>query len=310
MLSDRSYMRGDYARTPPSVLACFLGLLVGGFVLQQIFRVWIGSTAPLDYGALSSTGIRSGQIWTLLTYTLLHGGIGHLLMNGLGLYFIGRELQTRLGPERFLKLILVGALGAGLAWLGVNLNNRGIVIGASGVLMAFLAVFACYDPRRPIQLLLFFVIPITVQPIWVVGVLGSIDLLGLIFYELPKNQSLYGVAHSAHLGGLAAGWLFYQFAVARTSAGSGTLIEPPSWFRRKDSRPALNSRVNIDSRTSSTRSSGSNSAPASPPGIARRDALRAEVDRILDKINLHGFGSLTADEKRVLDEARDHLNPR
>jgi hypothetical protein len=34
------------------------------------------------------------------------------------------------------------------------------------------------------------------------------------------------------------------------------------------------------------------------------------VDRILDKINLHGFGSLTAEEKRVLDEARQHLNPR
>jgi hypothetical protein len=41
-----------------------------------------------------------------------------------------------------------------------------------------------------------------------------------------------------------------------------------------------------------------------------RDALRAEVDRILDKINLHGFGSLTAAEKRSLDEARHHLNPR
>jgi hypothetical protein len=33
------------------------------------------------------------------------------------------------------------------------------------------------------------------------------------------------------------------------------------------------------------------------------------VDRILDKINLHGFGSLSAAEKRVLDEARQHINP-
>jgi hypothetical protein len=34
------------------------------------------------------------------------------------------------------------------------------------------------------------------------------------------------------------------------------------------------------------------------------------VDRILDKINERGFGSLTADEKRVLDEAREVLGPR
>lgn len=305
MLSDRSYMRDPSPRTPPSVLACFLGLLVGVFVLQEIFRVWnIGPTLPFDYGALSSTGIRSGQVWTLLTYTLLHASIGHLLMNGLGLYFIGRELQMRLGPERFLKLILAGAFGAGLVWLGIHLNRSGIVIGASGVLMAFLAVFACYDPRRPIQLLLFFVLPVTVQPIWVVGVLGSVDLLGFLFYELPKSQTLYGIAHSAHLGGLAAGWLFYQLVVARRSASSasGTLIEPPAWFKRKDSRPALASRVNIETRPNASRPVG--------PAVARRDALRAEVDRILDKINLHGFGSLTAAEKRVLDEARDHLNPR
>jgi hypothetical protein len=36
--------------------------------------------------------------------------------------------------------------------------------------------------------------------------------------------------------------------------------------------------------------------------------LRAEVDRILDKINSEGFGALTAEEKRLLDEARDLLS--
>ncbi|MEO5960708.1 MAG: DUF6576 domain-containing protein, partial [Opitutaceae bacterium] len=38
--------------------------------------------------------------------------------------------------------------------------------------------------------------------------------------------------------------------------------------------------------------------------------VRAEVDRILDKINSHGFGALTADEKRVLDGAKDLLSRR
>lgn len=293
-------MRGDSGRTPPSVLAWFLGLLAGFFVLQNIATLWFGSRAIIDYGALSGTGIRSGQVWTLLTYALLHGGIGHLLLNGLGLYFIGRELQSRFGPERFLKLILATALGGALVWLGVNLNRPGSVIGASGVLMGFLAVFACLHPRRPITLLLFFILPVTVQPLWVVVVLGGVDLFGFIFYELPSNRSLYGIAHSAHLGGLAAGWLFYQFAVARGSASATAAIEPPSWFRRKDSLPAPAYKVNL----------GPPPAGSARPAPPARDALRAEVDRILDKINLHGFGSLTAEEKRVLDEARDHLNPR
>ena len=38
--------------------------------------------------------------------------------------------------------------------------------------------------------------------------------------------------------------------------------------------------------------------------------LRAEVDRILDKINSQGFGALTAEEKRMLDEAKDLLSRR
>jgi hypothetical protein len=42
--------------------------------------------------------------------------------------------------------------------------------------------------------------------------------------------------------------------------------------------------------------------------LSNRDDLRAEVDRILDKINSQGFGALTEEEKRKLDEAKDMLS--
>jgi hypothetical protein len=51
---------------------------------------------------------------------------------------------------------------------------------------------------------------------------------------------------------------------------------------------------------------------ATPPpyhvNLTDRDHLRAEVDRILDKINSKGFGALTSEEKKTLDEARDLLS--
>jgi hypothetical protein len=54
--------------------------------------------------------------------------------------------------------------------------------------------------------------------------------------------------------------------------------------------------------------------PAAPAAyqvnLGSREDLRAEVDRILDKINSQGFGALTADEKRLLDEAKDLLSRR
>ena len=65
----------------------------------------------------------------------------------------------------------------------------------------------------------------------------------------------------------------------------------PKWFRRaKKTQPAAY-HVNVGTAT--------------PP---TRDELRAEVDRILDKINSQGFGALTDEEKRRLDEAKDLLS--
>lgn len=309
MLSDRSYMRSDYGRTPPSVLTWFLGILVVAFILQNVAITRFGSRVFIDYAALSSGGIRHGYVWTMLSYALLHGGILHLLFNGLGLFFFGRELESTLGSTRLLHLLLASALGGALVWLGINFHRPGTMIGASGILMGLLAVYACLYPRRPIQILLFFILPIRVQPMWLVIVLGGMDLLGLLFRELPGQGSLYGVAHSAHLGGLAAGWIFYQLVLARGSTfhpGAATAIEPPAWLRRRAPRPTGGFTVNIGKPSPGSASP----RPPLPSPTTGRQAMRAEVDRILDKINLHGFGSLTADEKRVLDEARQHLNPR
>ncbi len=302
MLSDRSYMQRDPGRQAPSFLVCLLGTLVALFVAQRVGEVFFGSQFLLRHGALSPHGLSSGEVWTPFTYALLHGSLTHLLVNGLGLFFIGRYLQDVLGPRRLAWLAVTGALGAALVWLGINFQRHGYVVGASGVVMSFLAVFACLQPRRPITVLLFFIIPVTVQPIWLVAVVAGIDLLGLLTQELPGAGSLYGVAHSAHLGGLAAGWLFHRVVLARPT--SLPTIEAPSWLRKSAPRPAPAYRVDL----------GTSSRPATPaPGPAAptsRDALRAEVDRILDKINLQGFGALTEAEKRVLDEARQQLSHR
>jgi hypothetical protein len=64
----------------------------------------------------------------------------------------------------------------------------------------------------------------------------------------------------------------------------------PRWLRRRKKPAATAARFQVN--------------------ISSRDDLRAEVDRILDKINSEGFGALTDEEKRLLDEARDVLSRR
>jgi membrane associated rhomboid family serine protease len=302
MLSDRSYMRGLQRFPSFTLIPWFLGVVVGVFIVQNMLERWFGLSSYYQYTALSGSGLRQGYAWTVLTYALLHGGVMHLLLNGLGLFFLGRELEASLGTKRLVQLTLTAVLFSALFWLGVNFARPGQVVGASGVVMAYLMVFACLQPQRSMTFLLFFIIPVTLKPFWIVAILAGIDLFGFFFSELPGGSGGW-IAHSAHLGGLAGGWVFFQTFVGRAGLGSAPTIEAPRWLRKAPARePGYT--VNLSGRAAPTRGA----APV--PSMAGRDRMRAEVDRILDKINERGFGALSADEKRVLDEARQVLGPR
>jgi len=304
MLSDRSYLRDDYPRRSTSPLTWLICAIVAGFVLQNVFWRWFGPRAGLGFDhafQLSIEGLRTGYVWTLLSYAFLHsmGNFLHILGNLLALFFLGRELQNLLGGKQFLSLFFGGVLGGGLLWTLINWANGGAVVGASAGVAALLVVFACIHPNQRITLLLFFILPVTLKPKYLALGLLALDLMGFLFWELTGTRSPLGYAHSAHLGGMAFGWFFFRQVYRREwqqpdrSAG----IELPSWLRRTRKTPPPSYRVNVPPAASP--------ATSTRPG---RDELRAEVDRILDKINSEGFGALTPEEKSRLDEARDILS--
>ncbi len=294
MLSDRTYMRDPSPASARPMVFWLLGAMVAAFVLQQVAEIWFQSRFAWDHFALAAHTMKTGQVWTLLSYGLLHGGPFHLLINGLMIFFLGRALEAELGGRRLLHLALWGTLGGGLLWLAINFQRSAQLAGASAAAMAMLTVYACLHPRRPITLLLFFVLPVTLLPIWLLAIVGGIDVLGLLFRELPSGGLSGNVAHSAHLGGLAAGWLYHRFVISRGPERplweNATEVEAPRWFRKAKRTGLTEAPYKVDIRST--------------------DDLRAEVDRILDKINSEGFGSLTPAEKARLDEARDLLSKR
>ena len=291
MLSDRSYMR-DYPgnRRQMTALTWILAVLVAGFIVQNVFERWIGSMEFFRLFALSSAGLLHGQVWQLLTYPLLHASIFHLLCNGLGLYFLGRELLPLLGNQRFAGLLVASVVLGGLLWAAVHFGRGGSVIGCSSAVSALLVVFACFYPDREITFLLFFVLPLTLKPKYIVLITAAITLCGLLFGEIPGGVYDTGIAHSAHLGGMLAGLCYYRLAHRSNlwNLTSVPAVALPRWLKR----PVQ-------------------AAAASHPGsLPQRGDLRTEVDRILDKINSSGFGALTAEEKRILDSARDLMSRR
>jgi len=285
-------MHSDYPREGTSALTWVLCATIAGAVLQWTFAQW-GRDAFADLFALRASSLGHGKVWTLLSYVLLHDGPIHLLLNCLGLFFIGREIAPLLGTARFFQFYFITALVGALAWFGVHAFTGGTVIGASACVAAMFIFFACVYPEREVTFLVFFVLPVTVRPKILAWCLLAFDAVGFLFSELPGAIFASGIAHSAHLGGMLAGWLYYRFAFANNgpdrAAGSWFGLE--RIFRRRPKATVVRHAA---------------SAPAGNSPVN----LRAEVDRILDKINSQGFGALTEQEKRLLDDAKDSLSRR
>lgn len=142
--------------------------------------------------------------WQMLTYAFLHGSLTHLLFNMFGLYMFGGDIERVWGSPRFLKYYLICALSGALAQLVFSaLTGAGApMVGASGAIFGLLIAFAMIYPNRMIMPL-FPPIPMR-APVFV-GLYGGLEL----FLGVTGTQA--GVAHFAHLGGLAGGYLFLKF---------------------------------------------------------------------------------------------------
>ena len=177
--------------------------LIVSFIFQSVLKLFAVDLPLLRSFGLSFESLKSGFIWTLFTYSFLHEGALHLLFNILGIHFISRNLEYSLTRESFIMLFLFSIFLGSISWLSFNING-GFLIGTSAFVMGSLTRFCLMRPDNPITFLLFFVLPISLKPKHLLfGVMG-LELYGFIFSEL-KNIST--IAHSAHLGGMLAGFI-------------------------------------------------------------------------------------------------------
>ena len=298
MLSDRSYMRDASPGGRTSVLTWILCATAALFILQNIAHrlLYLGDMLEVA-GGLSIVGLRTWHLWTLVTYGFLfpYANILEVLVVGMTVYFLGRDILPVLGSRRFVGFYAASLALGGLFWAAVNWHDGGVatggvLMGSESAVMGLLALFALLYPNRDITILFLFV-PVTVKPKYIALAVLLVDLFLCVFYEVLGAAAPFSVAPSAQLGGMAAAWLYFHFLHERDwTFRRRPAVELPRWMKRKGGpgQEAASYQVNL----------------------GNREHLKAEVDRILDKINSQGFGALTAEEKRLLDEARDLLSRR
>lgn len=249
---------------------------VGRLVLANVI-VYLVVYGAGEYGLLDLLSFAPGAVlarpWTLVTYMFLHGSLTHILFNMFMLWVLGPRVEARLGGARFLALYFVSGLAAALLSMLLSPNP---IIGASGAIFGVMLAYARFWPRD--RLLIWGVLPIEAR--WFV-----LGLTALSLFAGFTNRIEPGVAHFAHLGGFLGGWLYLTWLQYRGGAAQ---------FRRQTRPRPTNGLLPERDRSALSRW-------ARIPREALHEVNRAEVDRILDKINAHGLGSLTPGERETLE---------
>lgn len=224
-------------------------------------------TLPISYRQLVLVpALIPMRPWTLITYMFLHGGLGHIVFNMIALYFFGSRVEARMGGRHFIALYLLSGMAGGL--LSLVFTPFAPIIGASGAVFGVSFAFAYFWPRDRIYI--WGVLPVEAR--WLVVFYVGMDLFG------GFTGSRTGVAHFAHLGGVAGGWLYLWWAGRRATAG----------------RRAWQAKVTAPAGTVDTRRIDTIDVSRIHP------VNRDEVNRILDKIRASGVESLTNEEKTFL----------
>ncbi len=275
-MSDRDYWKdtGDrpsgFWATYPATKAILIGLAA-----IHVLLAFVRSAAPqladdiLDFLALDRDQVLGGfRVWQLVTCALLHGGAWHLVSNCIGILVFGRLVEQRLGMRKYLRFLLGAQLTASLSFIFLaSIRDTMLPMIGASGTDFGLVVLAAFWYPR-LQMMLF----VLVIPLWALATLYvSIEVLMLF-------EAGGGVAHVAHLGGAFYGFVYYRWVGEFDQLFMGIR----NWQLRRQQQ-----RLDHDRRA--------------------RDALRGEVDRILDKVNREGMAALTDEERRALKDASAKL---
>lgn len=159
-----------------------------------------GGFVDLDLNTLRDFGGKDGydifvmgQYWRLVTAGFLHGGLMHILMNMLGLFYVGAQVEEVYGAARYLVfyfLTTVGGFLASAVW-APNVLSIGASAGIFGLIGAMIAL-GVRDRSAYGALIRSMYVR------WAI--------YGLAFGILPSLIGISVMDNAAHLGGIATGF--------------------------------------------------------------------------------------------------------
>jgi membrane associated rhomboid family serine protease len=221
----------------PAVVVALILLLAGihavrSFLPEDADRLLVLSLAfvPARYDASALTdgmlpGGRGAEIWTFVTYALLHADLTHLGFNAVWLLAFASPVARRFGTRRFLAFFTATIAAGALAYLLVHAGALAPMIGASAGISGMMGAATRFVfqpggsldfwrrdrdnadkvPAARLAVALRNPRVLTFLAVWF-G-LNLLFGLGSVSFLVSENQS---VAWEAHVGGFVAGLLLFS----------------------------------------------------------------------------------------------------
>ena len=263
------------------------------------------------------------HLYQLVTYMFMHGGVTHLFFNMFALWMFGCVIEQTWGSRRFLWYILACGVGAGLfqeaaqfvqyaveglaAYNMVNVGgmiiptseylNMWVTVGFSGAVYGILLGFGMTYPEERIFI---FPLPVPIKGKWFVMLYAAIELFSAL------STSSDGVAHIAHLGGMAVGYIIIrhwrQQYERRQRASSFNGWETWDGYEIR-TRESLKDKISAwwkRNMQGGKRHYSQESHYDKAERNRKEQEEQEEMDRILEKIKRSGYDSLTDEERRKL----------
>ena len=154
-------------------------------------------------------------------------------------------------------------------------------MGACGAVDGGMGTFAAMYPRSVITLLVFFVLAVTMTARTMVIGIGLMSVVLMLYSD-------GNIAHSAHLAGGIAGYLYGLRLVKNPGILDGEL------YQENTSGSGMMSEIKAQLRRRTMHLVDEDDSP--DPN---------EVNRILEKISAEGIGSLSSKERDLLERASE-----
>jgi membrane associated rhomboid family serine protease len=225
----------------------------------------------------------------LLSSGFIHVSGAHLFFNMLSLFFFAGVVEAEIGSLSFAFLYLLSLVGGNILSVYLHRTNPNYrAVGASGAVSGIVFIAIALFPGMTLGLL-FIPIP---MPAWLFGV-------GFIVYSIYGIRKQHdNIGHEAHMGGAVCGLLGVLLlypALLTYNTLTILLIGIPCllfvlavlFFQS-----VLFQKPTFDV--------GYKSVDVEDDYLEQKEEQRRELNRILDKMQAHGYESLTKEEQAFL----------